>query len=189
MKSRLGIIIAVAIAIIGATSASASATVVRAGANTGDRQAGMEHFQVLTVQDQPGQLFAEGLWTAKGIVHDDPKIDVEHGTYTNIAKMEYADGKLTFNSAGLTTLTFLGPACTGLATIDGHFKTQDGTGRYENVHGTGTIKGYVLLVFTPVPPSSCSTTPALVLAVAYADGYLQGLKPADDHDVTVRLPV
>ena len=177
---RLGAAITVALAMVGTTAMRADAA--------DSRLSGAEHFQVLTVQQGPGRLVADGIFNAVGIVHDHTNIDPVAGTYDNVANMQFADGTLNFLGAGSTAITFLGPACTGIATIDGHFTVRDGTGRYEGVSGSGTLKGYVFLVFTPVPPSSCSTAPVAVLAVALADGTLTNLKSSPSL-LTAHIPL
>lgn len=94
---------------------------------------GSEHFQITSVNSQPGSVLARGVFNAGGT--DYPK-----GGHSDL--FVFSDGAFMVRHPGGGSAFSVNPkTCELRITFTGSYKLNGGVGRYQGISGSGTYKG------------------------------------------------
>ena len=123
--------------------------VLMTGVASASPTSGVEHFQITTVNDNPGGVLARGVFTASGT--DYPKTG-----HTDL--FVFADGAFTVHHPGGSESFSLNPqTCLVKITLSGSYSVKGGVGRYQGITGSGTYTGTVTGVLPRNPNGTCDT--------------------------------
>lgn len=125
-----------------------AAVVVLPGIASASPTSGTEHFQIETVNNNPGGVLARGVFTASGTDYQ------KHG---NSDLFVFSDGAFTVRHPhGTGTFTVNPKTCLLKGVFTGAYTINGGVGRYEGISGSGTYKGVETAVFPRNPNGTCN---------------------------------